>query len=697
MKKFLSFLLTFVMLFSLSMPAFAAETDPTVNGGTSGDVSGTFNPGTVEFTGITVDAENTSSDYRYDETTKTYTILIPADDVGGRSVFVIDVVGNNLKYIPDTDTQLSLKFEDASGSVYEEAGYYLVQILRDHDRYGWSIYDEDGHCEKISYTNDGGESWTTYTFNVKQSYFVTVNASENGTVTANEYAIAGETVNLTVTPDEGYMLDKLTVMNGETEVEVTNNSFTMPAGAVTVTATFKVAPVYYNVTVNEYANGEVVITPDKYTKGETVTLTVTPASGYKLSALTVMNGETPVDVTPGENNTYTFTMPEGDVIVNVTFEEITYAINIGTFEGGSVVASVNDETVTNAAEGDTVTLTVTTTGIYQLKSIAVKDASNNTVEFATTGEASGIYTFTMPASDVTVEAVFEENRIVSADLVWGSLAYTYTDENGWQNQSSEANAGTVTVTNTGNVPFNVKATYSAELAYMNIRGTFDNGVTTLAAGENQSFKLTLHNKPEQVLNGQKIGTVTVHISETEFADYVTVTNEQELLNALADGGAIKFGNDITVSSIDVVEATSDISIDLNGFTFGGIRFDVLENVTVSISGGTIGIRPDNLGGNLTVSDCTVTKGIYAFVTDAGTTTINNSTVYGVVYTTGGTVELGADVMLEANRGYIGLWCDRAGASIVCHFDPSESLYNEYNKHTVTNNGDGTWTVTRKQS
>ena len=60
MKKFISFLLTFVLLFSLTMPAMAAE----VTGGNSGDVSASFNPGTIEFTGIAVDYEH---EYRHNE------------------------------------------------------------------------------------------------------------------------------------------------------------------------------------------------------------------------------------------------------------------------------------------------------------------------------------------------------------------------------------------------------------------------------------------------------------------------------------------------------------------------------------------------------------------------------------------------------------------------------------------------------
>lgn len=64
---------------------------------------------------------------------------------------------------------------------------------------------------------------------------------ENGTVTANPTsAIAGTEITLTVTPEEGYVLDELTVMAGETEIAVENNQFIMPDADVVVSATFKV-------------------------------------------------------------------------------------------------------------------------------------------------------------------------------------------------------------------------------------------------------------------------------------------------------------------------------------------------------------------------------------------------------------------------------------------------------------------------
>ena len=72
-------------------------------------------------------------------------------------------------------------------------------------------------------------------------YNVKVNPAENGQVSVSPTAAKeGETVTITASPSEGYVLDTLTVTDGAgNPVEVTNNSFKMPAGDVTVTATFK--------------------------------------------------------------------------------------------------------------------------------------------------------------------------------------------------------------------------------------------------------------------------------------------------------------------------------------------------------------------------------------------------------------------------------------------------------------------------
>ena len=672
MKKFISFLLIFVLLFSLTMPAMAAE----VTGGNSGDVSGTFNPGTIEFTGIAVSYEH---EYRHNEETNTYTFIIPPDKVGKSVNYDVNIIGNNLDLLDETNELLLIAndtIEDVVPNeiVVEELKYYGFYPLGKGNAYADSSRTD-------FYSNDGGENWISVSSEVKQSYYVTVSESENGTVTAVEYALPNDIVTLNVSPAENYALDTITVTDASgNPVTVENNQFTMPASAVNVSATFKYAP-KYNITVNTSENGSVSADMQTATEGTTVTLTVIPDEGYELDTLTVMNGETEVTVTDN-----TFVMPAGEVTVSATFKKIprTITIDNSIITNGSVEADKS-----TAAEGDTVTLTWTAAEGYMMDKITVTDSNGDEV---TVDQGLTSCVFTMPASNVTVTATFKEIPVASASIVWGSMAFTYTDESGWADDGSEG-AGTVTVTNTGEPSFNAKATYSAEIDYMNIRGTFDKGVTTLAAGESLSFKLTLHNRPTRILNGQKIGTVTVHISQTDFEDVVTVTSEQELLNALIDGGAIKFGNDITVSSIDVVEATSDISIDLNGFTFDGIRFDVLENVSVSISGGTIGIRPDNWGGNLTVSDCKLDN-YYAICIKGGVTSISDSDIYGTVFVESGTVELDADVTLNASSsGTSGI--EVMGGSAVCQFDPSS--YVSGNRKVVTDNGDGTWTVTRKQS
>ena len=71
-------------------------------------------------------------------------------------------------------------------------------------------------------------------------YNVNVNPTTNGTVTADPTsAEAGTTITLTVTPNDGYVLEALAVTSSEGNVTVTANTFTMPASDVEVTANFK--------------------------------------------------------------------------------------------------------------------------------------------------------------------------------------------------------------------------------------------------------------------------------------------------------------------------------------------------------------------------------------------------------------------------------------------------------------------------
>ena len=141
----------------------------------------------------------------------------------------------------------------------------------------------------------------------------------NGSISAPASAAAGATVTVTANPDNGYKLNTVTVTkNGDTTttpVSGTGNSrsFTMPAYAVDVTATFVALP---KIKITAPSNGTVTTSPASYAEeGATVTITATPASGYALNAITVTDGNSQA-VTVTNNQ---FTMPNDTVTVTATF------------------------------------------------------------------------------------------------------------------------------------------------------------------------------------------------------------------------------------------------------------------------------------------------------------------------------------------------------------------------------------------
>lgn len=493
MKKFLSFLLTFVMLFSLAMPAMAAE--PTITGNTEGEVSGTFNP-EIAFTGFTYISDEI---YTYDESTNIYTVVIRPERYGAATEF--QITGKNLEYLEKDNTLLKVK---ENHSATGEFDFQLEDFLSYGFEIGWTGM-RDGYWVEYQYSNDGGITWSkAVRAEVKQSYYVTVNASENGSVTAKEYAIAGETVTLNVSPAENYALESITVTDADGgSVTVENNQFTMPAKAVTVSATFKYAP-KYNITVNDSGNGSVSADMQTATAGTTVTVTVDPAEGYELDALTVNDGD--VTVTKGEDGKYTFVMPNAEVTVSATFKKIPHSITIAETENGTVTSDKQ-----TATEGETVTLTVTPAAQYKLGTITVTDATGAPVTVTDK-------TFVMPASDVTVTATFEELPITSVAITWGSMEFTYddtvaegaTEENGW---TCAADANSIVVENTGETTFTAQAKYESYEGYESITGSFDPASKELAIGEKYTFTLELSGKPTKVLSGDKIGKVTITINE----------------------------------------------------------------------------------------------------------------------------------------------------------------------------------------
>jgi hypothetical protein len=241
-------------------------------------------------------------------------------------------------------------------------------------------------------------------------YSITVNAASNGNITADPAsAAAGTTITLTVSADADYQLKILTIKNASgADVAVNgtgaSRTFTMPASNVTVSAVFeKVPPNTYSVTVNAASNGNITADPASAVAGTTITLTVSADADYQLKILTIKNASgADVDVA-GTGTTRTFTMPASNVAVSAVFEQLPpnfYSVTVNTVSNGKITANP-----ANAVAGTSVTLTASADADWYLKILTVKDASNADVALIGTGTSR---TFTMPASNVTVSAVFEE-------------------------------------------------------------------------------------------------------------------------------------------------------------------------------------------------------------------------------------------------------------------------------------------------
>ena len=111
------------------------------------------------------------------------------------------------------------------------------------------------YSEQITISgNDGASATLTATFTVKEppytgkySYEVSTSVGDHGSLTVDRYATEGDEVTITVTPDQAYKLDDLSVTANGKDVELTANSdgtytFTMPSADVRITATFAEDP-----------------------------------------------------------------------------------------------------------------------------------------------------------------------------------------------------------------------------------------------------------------------------------------------------------------------------------------------------------------------------------------------------------------------------------------------------------------------
>ena len=310
-----------------SVTSGSLPTGLSLNGNT---ISGT--PTTAGTSTFTVKAEN---DYGNDSTQFTLTIEaaanVPVDRVAlSPSTLNLkeDETGTLTATVePSNATNKNVTWESSNTSVATVDASGLVTAV-------------SAGTATITVTTEDGDKTATCEVTVTAATVSVTGVTLNKTSTS---LYVGDTETLTATVEPSDATDKNVTWSSDNEgvatVDATGKVTAVSAGTATITVTTEdgaktasctvtvrpdIPPANpnYKITVEATQGGTVTADPTAAKAGATVTLTPAPDAGYQVGAVAVTDrfGE-PVAVTEQAGGTYTFTMPNGQVTVTVTFEQ----------------------------------------------------------------------------------------------------------------------------------------------------------------------------------------------------------------------------------------------------------------------------------------------------------------------------------------------------------------------------------------
>ena len=334
--------------------------------------------------------------------------------------------------------------------------------------------------------------------------------------------------------------------------------------------------------------------------------------------------------------------------------------------------------------------------------------------------------------EITITGVYQAGTAadekISVDIVWEAMDFTYTapsqgtwnpathayegaTEGGWSD-----NTPTITVKNHSNVAVNATLGFTPDVAgvigtFTEASGTANDNVLELATAEGTEVE----NAPTATANfgisgaaidaDKTLGTITVTIKNV-------IDTFAELQAAVNAGGTVKLGGNITLGDETlVVGSSAPVILDLNGYTLTSninIPIQVQPEVICTVKNGTVTNTADmwtavyNFG-TLTVQNCTLNANNYFPLINCCTATVTDSTLNGnyngdsicnlqaysdtVTLTLSGTVSMSGGIRNEYAASVVTVLAGTYNFDITSYVDADA--------YTVTDNGDGTWTVTAK--
>ncbi len=274
--------------------------------------------------------------------------------------------------------------------------------------------------------------------------------------------------------------------------------------------------------------------PGDAPKDEVITFSLVAEEGWRVKELKATyadpTGE-PVELecAPGDaEGIYSFTMPDAEVTIHATFEQYVFAITAAECRGGAI------EVDAEAEVGATVTFELLPEDYYVIGDIHVtyNDATGTPVELEyQVGETEGVYSFTMPAADVTISAEF--NRMPQYGIT------TYAENAQIEIDVEAAHEG-------DNVEFTVVVEEPFELVsvgatYIDVTGNVDDPIEIELQGpdENNRYSFTM-----------PAGRVTITAVAAEMFEHMTLA---EVLETGVVGETYIIDTDIAVYSEGVTQ------------------------------------------------------------------------------------------------------------------------------------------------
>ena len=360
LKRFCAVLLSVLILFTM-MPSLALADDPVMYAITVD--TGISYGGTVNVQAEAAEGEPVTFTLMPDEgyTYKKEKVTVTGND--GE----VSVTGEGPEFtfeMPASAVTITAEFVRESTIEVKTAEHGNVQADKEKactgDPVTFTAVPEEGY-ERVSVTVSSGEGDVlvtdegsdTFSFEMPASAVtitaaftpiesdVVVETAEHGSIESNkETACTGDTVTLTVKPDNYYKLKSLHyVVEGKAPVEITDHpsdntyTFTMPGAKVTVVPEFE--DIIYTISADpDMKNGSVTFTDDsgnpvigaKYFGR--VNVNVDPDSGYLLETIHAEGGGRRYDDIFSESSGryYISAMPAVDLTVYATFKTHTHAL-----------------------------------------------------------------------------------------------------------------------------------------------------------------------------------------------------------------------------------------------------------------------------------------------------------------------------------------------------------------------------------